>query len=60
MEKTFQELCKQYENAVPADIPAAALDAADQACGCRPSTTPSPPAPSRPRPPRRSSPPFSS
>ena len=32
MEKTFQELCKQYENAVPADIPAVALDAADQAC----------------------------
>ena len=32
MEKTFQELCKQYENAAPAEIPAAALDAADRAC----------------------------
>lgn len=32
MEQNFQELCKQYENAAPADIPAAAMDAADKAC----------------------------
>ena len=57
MNKTFLELCSRYEDVAPAEIPAAAMNVADEACAQLQTIHDTSPPADRSRPQKRSSPP---